>query len=514
MKMQSILKISIPQKWVTTFEKRTTLNWTEIRIGLLMWSVFIIFLAMVQFSTPDLPDNDGYYHIKLAYLMRTEGLTPDFNWLPLSILNAREYYDHHFLFHVALIPFTFGNLITGAKLAAVFFASLAFMSVWNLFRNQRIPLAPLWAFGLMAVSEAFIYRMSITRAQSLSLVVLMVGLDWLMRKKYKRLAFLGFFYVWLYNAFPLLLVLAGGYMAVNWLFTRKLELQPLLYASIGMALGIIINPFFSYNIIFTTSHILPKLFETTSISVGSEWYPYNTAQILKNSLFALVAFISGTFALGFQGKRMDIRTAVSFVLAVLFGLMLFQSRRFIEYFPAFALVFAAFAWAPLIQSARDQTANRLYKWLPSIALIAILIPGVWMTQQSAQASIQKSKPFQTYAESSAWLAANTPLGSRIFQTDWDDFPRLFFYNTQNTYLIGLDPTYMLYYNQDLYYTWVDITKGRIDNPSALIAGNFGSEYVLSDLKHTNFLKVAAKDPGLIEVFRSDDSVVFQVVLQN
>jgi hypothetical protein len=514
MKMQSILKISIPQKWVTTLEKRTTLNWTEIRIGLLMWSVFIIFLAMVQFSTPDLPDNDGYYHIKLAYLMRTEGLTPDFNWLPLSILNAREYYDHHFLFHVALIPFTFGNLITGAKLAAVFFASLAFMSVWNLFRNQRIPLAPLWAFGLMAVSEAFIYRMSITRAQSLSLVVLMVGLDWLMRKKYKRLAFLGFFYVWLYNAFPLLLVLAGGYMAVNWLFTRKLELQPLLYASIGIALGIIINPFFPYNIIFTTSHILPKLFETTSISVGSEWYPYDTAQILKNSLFALVAFISGTFALGFQGKRMDIRTAVSFVLAVLFGLMLFQSRRFIEYFPAFALVFAAFAWAPLIQSARDQTANRLYKWLPSIALIAILIPGVWMTQQSAQASIQKSKPFQTYAESSAWLAANTPPGSRIFQTDWDDFPRLFFYNTQNTYLIGLDPTYMLYYNQDLYYTWVDITKGRIDNPSALIAGNFGSEYVLSDLKHTNFLKVAAKDPRLIEVFRSDDSVVFQVVLQN
>jgi hypothetical protein len=114
-----------------------------------------------------------------------------------------------------------------------------------------------------------------------------------------------------------------------------------------------------------------------------------------------------------------------------------------------------------------------------------------MTKNSAQASIQKSKPFQTYAESSAWLAANTPLGSRIFQTDWDDFPRLFFYNTQNTYLIGLDPTYMLYYNQDLYYTWVDITKGRIDNPSVMIAGNFGSEYVLSDLKHINFLKVAA-----------------------
>ena len=512
--MQSILRIPSFPKWATIFEKRIALNWADIRTGFLLWIIIIVFLSLVQFSTPDLPDNDGYYHIKLAYLMRTEGLTPEFNWLPLSILNAREYYDHHFLFHVALIPFTFGNLITGAKLAAVFFASLAFMSVWNLFKNQKIPLALLWAFGLVAVSEAFIYRMSITRAQSLSLLVLMVGLDWLLRKKYKRLLFLGFFYVWLYNAFPLLLVLAGGYVAVNWLFTHKLELQPLLYASIGIGLGMVINPFFPYNIIFTTSHILPKLFETTSISVGSEWYPYTTAQILKNSLFALVAFISGTFALGFHGKRMDLRTAVSFVLAVLFGLMLFQSRRFIEYFPPFALIFAAFAWTPLIQSAMDQASNRLYKWLPPIALIAILIPGIWITQQSAQTSIQKSKPFETYAESSAWLSANTPAGSRVFQTDWDDFPRLFFYNTQNTYLIGLDPTYMLYYNQDLYTTWVEITKGRIDNPSAMIAGNFGSEYVLSDLNHKNFLKVAENDPGLVEVFRSQDSVVFQVILQN
>lgn len=508
--MQSILRITSFQKWAKSIEKGNTLNWVNIRTGFLLWAIFVIFLAMVQFSTPDLPDNDGFYHIKLAYLMRTEGLTPEFNWLPLSILNSREYYDHHFLFHVALIPFTFGNLITGAKLAAVFFASLAFLSVWNLFKNQKIPLASLWAIGLIAVSEAFIYRMSITRAQSLSLAVLMLGLDWLLRKKYKRLVFLGFFYVWLYNAFPLLLVMAGGYVVVNWLFTHRLELQPVLYAGLGIVLGIVINPFFPYNIIFSTSHILPKLFEATSISVGSEWYPYNTAQILKNSLLALVAFISGAFALGFHGKRMDIRTAVSFVLAVSFGLMLFQSRRFIEYFPAFALIFAAFAWTPLIETTKSQAQNRFIKWLPSIAIIAILIPGVWITLQSAQTSIQKSKPFQTYADSSAWLATNTPPGSRVFQTDWDDFPRLFFYNTSNTYLIGLDPTYMLYYNEELYNTWVNITRGQIDNPSALIAGNFGSQYVLSDLKHKNFLKVAADDPELVEVYRSEDSVVFQV----
>jgi len=73
---------------------------------------------------------------------------------------------------------------------------------------------------------------------------------------------------------------------------------------------------------------------------------------------------------------------------------------------------------------------------------------------------------------------------------------------------------MLYYDKGLYYSWVDITQGKIENPSAIIAGNFGSDYILSDLNHNNFLKMAAKDPGLVEVFRSDDSVVFQVVAKN
>ena len=100
--------------------------WRTILICLGVFLTFFVGLALIQFSTPDLPDNDGFYHIKLAEIMRTEGLRPAFPWLPLTILNAREYYDHHFLFHVALIPFTFGDLRLGAKWAAVTFASLAF----------------------------------------------------------------------------------------------------------------------------------------------------------------------------------------------------------------------------------------------------------------------------------------------------------------------------------------------------------------------------------------------------
>lgn len=508
--------------------------WRKVRFGLGLWLVFGLFLALVQFSSPDLPDNDGFYHIKLAYLMRTEGLKPDFPWLPLTILNQREFYDHHFLFHVALMPFTFGDLRLGAKWGAVFFASLAFLSTWNLLKNQRIPYAWLWAIGLMAVSEAFIYRMSITRAQSLSLAVLMLGLDWLLRKKYTRLAFLAGAYVWLYDAFPLLFIFGGIYVMATWLFERRLDFRPMLYIGIGTVLGLIFNPYFPHDIVFVGLHILPKLVGTTAIRVGNEWYPYETGVLLKNSTLALVTFVSGALALGLSGKRMDLRTVISFCLACLFGLMLFQSRRFIEYFPAFTLVFAAFAWTPVF--ARDSGKGQesdfggdriqmrkrnksfppywlrdgLQKRLPVLTLVLALILGVGMTFSAAKTSLQTSKPYETFAGASAWLAANTPAGARVFQTDWDDFPRLFYYNTHNTYLIGLDPTYMLIYNPDLYDLWVNITQGEIEQPSVAIEQDFGARYILTDLRHKAFLDQAANDTGMVEVYRDREAIVFQI----
>lgn len=509
-------------------------DWITLRTGLMLAVVFGLFLALVQFSSPDLPDNDGFYHIKMAYLMRTESLKPAFPYLPLSILNSREYYDHHFLFHVALIPFTFGDLRVGAKWAAVTFASLAFLSTWILFKNQRIPYAWLWAMGLMAVSEAFIYRLSITRAQSLSLVVLMFGMDWLLRAKYSRLAVLAFVYVWLYNAFPLLLVMAGLYVLAVWLVERRFEYRPLVFTGLGMALGMLVNPYFPANIVFAFQHILPKLAGNMEVRVGNEWYPYDTAQLLQNSALSLVAFASGALALGLSGKRMDLRTAFSFFLACLFGLMLFQSRRFIEYFPAFALVFAAFAWTPVFLresqtslagevpahagqkqnlTASSRTSGKRLgssRWLPAAALAIILVPGIWTTFNAARASLSSSKPYDTYAGASAWLQANTPPGARVFQTDWDDFPRLFYYNTHNTYLIGLDPTYMQLFDAELFDLWVEITRGDLERPASAIVADFGARYVLTDLRHGDFLEQASLDPCLVQVYKDSHSAVFQV----
>lgn len=486
-----------------------------------LFLVFFFGMAFIQFATPDMPDNDGFYHIKLARLMRTEGLKPDFPFLPLSILNEREFYDHHFLFHVALIPFTFGDLRLGAKWAAVTFASLAFLAVWYLFHRQRVPFAWVWALGLLGISHAFLYRMSITRAQSLSLGMLALACAWLLEGKHKPLAILGFIYVWMYDAFPLMLALAVLHFLAVALTERRFEFRPLLYISAGIILGMIINPYFPDNLIFSYHHMLPKIADATSVRVGNEWYPYETKQLLENSLPALVAFASGTLALGLSGRKMETRTALGLFLALLFGLMLFQARRFVEYFPPFALIFAAFAWTPLFHLERVRVGSAFSPRLafasiprldlPALLLLLAVVLSIARSISPAREAIDSSKPYGLYANASAWLERHTPTGSRVFQTDWDDFPRLFFYNTHNTYLVGLDPTYLQLYDPDLYNLWVDITQGDVENPSHVIATTFASRYIHTDLNHGDFLQIAAEDPGLKEVYRDDQAVIFEVI---
>ena len=143
-----------------------------------------------------------------------------------------------------------------------------------------------------------------------------------------------------------------------------------------------------------------------------------------------------------------------------------------------------------------------------VAVIAGIIKSVPATGEA----IAKSKTAGLYADASHWLEKNTPEGSIVFQTDWDDFPRLFFYNTHNTYLIGLDPTYMQLYNADMYDQWVSITRGDMEQPSKVVLETFGARFIHSDLKHGDFLDQAANDPGLREVYRDTDSAIFEVIL--
>lgn len=478
----------------------------------------VALFAAVQWATPGIVGNDGYYHIKMAYLMRQEGLKPAFDALPLTILNPADYYDHHLLFHLFLAPFAPTDpaadggaaLTQGAKIATVLLPALAVVAVWWLLRGQRVPFAAAWALGLLAVSEAFLYRMSMARAQSGALILLVLAVHWLLTGRHKWLAPLGFVFVWFYNAFPLLLVVAGVYVVAEVMLTRRVPWPALLFPALGIALGVVVNPYFPENVIFITGHLLPKVGES-AVPVGNEWSPYETWTVVQNSGAALAAVLLGALALGWREERIDRATLVGLGLAGVFGLMLFRSRRFVEYFPPFALLFLAFASAPLLRAWLAQpAAERPWRRLAPAAALVGLAALLALTVRDARALVADSRPADLYAEAMLWLGEEAPPGATIFQTDWDDFTRQFFYASDLRYINGLDPTFMQIYNENDYNTWVDITRGRVAAPGSLIHSHFGASYVFSDLNHEAFLEEAGDDPALSEVYRDEYAVIFAV----
>lgn len=504
------------------------LDWRFYAEVLGILALFLAIMAYIQYVTPAIVGNDGYYHIRMAELIRQQGLKPPFIWMPLTILNAKDFYDHHMLYHVILALFIPGDprepvadasLFTAAKWASIVIPVLAFVAIWYMLRRQGVRWAWLWALGLFAVSDAFIYRMSMVRAQALSLLILVVGLHWLLKRRYRLLLPLGFLYVWSYNAFPLLAVIAVVVFVATWITEKKFEWEALIWPIAGIILGLILNPYFPKDLKFIFEHLLPK-FGANPSGLGIEWEPYNTWILFQNSTLMFFLIPLGIFALGWQNRPIDRSQLVGLLLICVFGVMLIKSRRFIEYAPAFVLIFTALACRPMIQRFITllPTVNQ-WPVLKSVAAglaLAVLLVALavifYRAIDQARTQVDTSQPASYMADGVHWLKEHAPPGAMIFQTDWDDFTQLFFYDTDQIYLVGLDPTYLQLADPGLYNLWVAITRGQVQNPSKQIAADFGHPlYVFSDTQHTAFMNLAADDPGLKEVYHDNEVVIYEVL---
>src|SRR6185295_12038613 len=133
--------MSFARKLSTFLESESVILTLKLVVGLI--AITIVFWPL-QFATHSIccGDFDGYYHIRWSRML-WDGLRahrfPQFNALPLTTLNAKDYVDHHFLFHVFQIPFTwFRDLRLGAKIASLIFAVLAVFSCYWLMVRYRI----------------------------------------------------------------------------------------------------------------------------------------------------------------------------------------------------------------------------------------------------------------------------------------------------------------------------------------------------------------------------------------
>jgi hypothetical protein len=486
-------------------------------------------------------DFDGYYHLRWSSLLWAglcRGHLPAFRWLPLTSLNPSRYADQHFLYHLLLIPFTwFQDLALGGKVAAALFGSFALCSCLWLILRYRIPLAPWWFVALLGSSALFLYRMSMTRAQSLSLIFLMAGIALLFESKYRWLALLAFFYVWTYNLFVVLGLLVLLWEVAGWWAESRFEWRSIAWTAAGMAAGLILNPYFPNDVLLLWQHVVARgLQGGVDQSIGAEWSPISSWLLLKSSFIAFLAMVAGYMAFGYVaacGNRSRMRRSLfMLLLASVLMVATVRWRRFAEYWPATAVLFAAFTFQTLqeTQNRRREARERANKGAIAdagraivdqgrvhvskavVALAVCLLLGgtgyqAWVARQIIATSVNPNE----YRGGTQWLISHVPPNDIIFNTAWEDFPKLFYYDQVHAYVTGLDPLYLRNGNRSLSDLYTRIVNGQESHAAPHVRDSFRARYVfVSALSNPQFGTNAMVSGEFEPVYADSDCMVLKV----
>lgn len=586
-------------------------------------AIAVVFIRL-QFATDSVccGDFDGYYHIKWSSLlwegMRRGLFPPSFAWLPLTTLDPAGYVDHHLLFHILQIPFTwFLELRMAAKVSATIFSSLAVFSCYWLIVRYRIQYPLCWLLALLACSAPFLYRMNMAKAPPLAIIFTIIGIYLLFEKKYIWLAPLAFLFVWTYSLFVTLVAAACIWPLVVFWSERQFDrrsvwrtLSAPLYTIAGTIAGFLINPYFPKNVWLFYEHVRIKVTagEFTT-SVGTEWYPYESWYFLGSCIIAFAAMLAGYVAFDWTDRRRAARPLLLMIFSTLLMIASFRSRRFVEYWPPFAILFAAFSLQPVLEGVRSafsrmprdvmeelepfldsnpppaaiahdrrsrfwdepllalisfglgvllfftyyeftrlrgageaaaaasQPLNKMavfwiviaflvyfggaafYTWRhrsPARTFAAIILSFVTVTMfiniQETAKSISEDHGQHYYEKGMQWVRENVPEGEMVFNTDWDDFPKMFFYDTRHTYVSGLDPTYLLDKNHELSKLYEQITLGKEKDPGPIIRDRFGARFVFTDNEdiHNDFYYNALQSGWFDKVYEDEDCTVLRV----
>jgi hypothetical protein len=301
----------------------------------------------------------------------------------------------------------------------------------------------------------------------------------------------------------------------HYLVEKTIEYKLVVGVGVGLAAGLIINPYFPRDILFIWNHLVPKLFAAEyATSVGREWYPYNSWAFFTLSLAAIVAYLGAILITNRNEWLEDKGRLFWFLVSTMYLVLLLKSRRFVEYFPPTAVVFFAFSVRGWLKNLDLTRVFRTEARVAAFVVASLLLLVAFQSSiKAARQDIANLPPYDAYKGGAEWLAHNTGEGSTVFHTDWDDFPKLFYFNTHNTYLVGLDPDFMRLKDERLFRRWEAITRGEVSHPEEAILKEFGCQYVFTDNKHRDFMAIANTSPRMEKVYSDRYTTVYRVLAE-
>ncbi|MFA5070285.1 MAG: hypothetical protein WC528_03305 [Patescibacteria group bacterium] len=526
-------------------------NWFWFSFVILAIIAFLVF-SYFQYSAT-FADPDSFYHAKASLLIRDQGVSTHFPWLQDTVLRD-SYTDQHFLYHIFLIPFvTFFDPLVGIKLATVFLGTILILVFYALLRRLQVRGAYLFSLILLLINP-FTFRISLAKAPSVSLIFLILGLYFIFSRRPKWLFFISFLYVWFYGGFILIMAATLIYLFVGLVYDRwwkknephrflekifallgrshrfrekkRNNLKIFLAVLLGLIAGLVVNPYFPKNFGFYYHQLIKIGIINYSkiIGVGGEWYHYKFFDLITDTMSVSVILVIALILFFICIKRQSKISFTLFFIYILFFIFTLKSRRYVEYYVPFALLFASV-------SLRDSLAHLNFKKYLSafksayfkniwsklfislfILYLGIILPVIIVRDFKAQRrDLSNGIPFNKYYQVSQWLIGNSAAGTIVIHSDWDDFPVLFYHNSHNYYIVGLDPTFMYEYNKDLYWKWVDLTTGKeVPDLYEVVKNEFKASYLVIEKDHGGMYRFVSQTKNFGLVYEDNEVYLYQV----
>jgi hypothetical protein len=501
----------------------------DFRFQFAVFAIAVIgFFSFMQFvPSAGFSDPDGYYHAAAARLIAAGKLHASFPWAYFSTL--RDHYgDQHFLFHLLMIPL---SSLKGMHLSVVFFSSLmVFAFVW-LLRRLGVKYPLLWGGFLVVSSIDFLFRINVVKANTLSLILLF-GTVWLLvSKRHRWLVPLSALFVWTYGGFVFLPLVGGAYVAAKLIGERKLNLWPLVYILLGIGVGLLLHPHFPNLAV----HLYYQLFDSgisagLKVPVGSEWYPYSVNDLVSANGLNLLAFLASTAVLAVEftkvKKEQTDATNAAFLWFTTLGFLalMIRSRRFVEYSVPFNVLFSSYVVTKVVNPEFWDTFKEALRYWHmrffTVLLIWVLVLIGAFNVTRVEGWLAASTEAEALKGAGDWLSANTKPGEIIFNTKWDDLPQLMYFDPNNYYIIGLDPTFMYAYDQELYRKWRQVADNdplKFGNSYTdmrdIVNKDFKSHYVVLENARDGKLKYfldAHRSEGASEVYEDEFSAIYEI----
>ena len=502
---------------------------------------------LLNSTTPNLPAyDDGYYHIARAYSYWTGHPLA----YPTVSTLARLPVNIYFGFHALLAPFTsvftgtnYDELIFSVKLFSNILAGLYFVGIFLLgyFFGRHLGLSERRAriFGLLTCVVLFVlfadfdFRLIMLRPHVISsLIVFFILIATAVNRPapiFLASALFPFFYSFsVLGLLPLFCFIIARYLW-NGFRLRKKDFIPLGAGIAGLLVGILLRPdsfAYVFNAIGVHTLVLLNRFTGESIPGASE---LGTASIYIGSLPWLLPFLLVSL---FVLSRMITEKSIKIIpfsyfyvafTSFCFFLLYLVVNRTMEYFAALgALSIAGFFVTPMpmlalkkgIWGTAASLPEKFKEWFPKRTLISVFTVVLAVLFFVNIFRIVKWNdglaPYNVYRGAAEFMKQDSRGQGTVFTQGYDVYSRLVFFDSDNSYIMGMDHLFAYIYNKDLYWLWVHIMRSENVCPKEhcqafasrdvfdIIKTDFKSKYIFLD----SSLSVAVTTPEGTRAFQA------------